>query len=165
MPKTLRNQFNKYLTYEKIMEAHNKAKKGKGFRKELILFNLKQEDQYIKHNLHIKYYCRYLDDSIVIVKTKNEAKQALENIKIYLKENLGLELNQKTQIFKNKQGVNFCGYKINEYRLKIRDKGKRKLIRLIVEAITTIPVQIIQPTIATTMALPTPTATSVFAPL
>ena len=33
----------------------------------------------------------------------------------------------RSQIFKNKQGVNFCGYKINEYRLKIRDKGKRKL--------------------------------------
>ena len=38
-----------------------------------------------------------------------------------------LELNKKTQIFKSKQGVNFCGYKINENRLKIRDKGKRKL--------------------------------------
>lgn len=38
-----------------------------------------------------------------------------------------MELNSKTQIFKNKQGVNFCGYKINEYRMKIRDKGKRKL--------------------------------------
>ena len=38
-----------------------------------------------------------------------------------------LELNKKTQIFKNKKGVNFCGYKINEYRLKLRDKGKRKL--------------------------------------
>ena len=23
--------------------------------------------------------------------------------------------------------MNFCGYKINEYRVKIRDKGKRKL--------------------------------------
>ena len=46
---------------------------------------------------------------------------------IFLKENLQLELNKKTQIFKNGQGVNFCGYKINEYRLKIRDKGKRKL--------------------------------------
>ena len=23
--------------------------------------------------------------------------------------------------------MNFCGYKINEYRLKIRNKGKRKL--------------------------------------
>ena len=40
-----------------------------------------------------------------------------------------LELNKKTQIFKSKQGVNFCGYKINENRLKIRDKGKRKLKR------------------------------------
>lgn len=62
-----------------------------------------------------------------MVKTKKEAKYVLEKIKIFLKENLGLELNKKTQIFKNKQGVNFCGYKINEYRMKIRDKGKRKL--------------------------------------
>ena len=65
--------------------------------------------------------------SVILVKTKEEAKQALEQIKKFLKQNLELELNQKTQIFKSKQGVNFCGYKINEYRLKIRDKGKRKL--------------------------------------
>ena len=88
---------------------------------------LNEIDQYIKHKLHIKYYCRYLDDSVLIIKTKKEAKEVLEKIKVYLKENLDLELNRKTQIFKNKQGVNFCGYKINEYRLKIRDKGKRKL--------------------------------------
>ena len=64
---------------------------------------------------------------VILVKTKQQAKEILEKIKVYLKENLQLELNKKTQIFKNKQGVNFCGYKINEYRLKIRDKGKRKL--------------------------------------
>lgn len=62
-----------------------------------------------------------------MVKTKQGAKEALEKIRQFLKEKLKLTLNQKTQIFKNKQGVNFCGYKINEYRLKIRDKGKRKL--------------------------------------
>ena len=45
----------------------------------------------------------------------------------FLKENLQLELNSKTQIFKSKQGINFCGYKINEYRLKIRDKRKKKI--------------------------------------
>ena len=45
----------------------------------------------------------------------------------FLKENLKLTLNSKTRIFKNIQGVNFCGYQINETRLKIRDKGKRKL--------------------------------------
>ena len=83
---------------------------------------LNEIDQFIKHKLHIKYYCRYLDDSIVIVKTKEEAKEILHKIRKFLKDILYLELNQKTQIFKNKQGVNFCGYKINEYRLKIRDR-------------------------------------------
>ena len=38
MPRTIRNQFDKYLTYEKLMEAHIKSRKGKGYRKEIILF-------------------------------------------------------------------------------------------------------------------------------
>ena len=88
---------------------------------------LNEIDQYIKHKLHIKYYFRYLDDSIVIEKEKQQAINVLEKISKCLEENLQLKLNKKTQIFKGKQGVNFCGYKINEYRMKIRDKGKRKL--------------------------------------
>ena len=88
---------------------------------------LNEIDQYIKQKLKIKYYYRYMDDSVVLTKTKKQAIDILRKIKKYLKEKLELELNKKTQIFKSKQGVNFCGYKINEYRLKIRDKGKRKL--------------------------------------
>ena len=88
---------------------------------------LNEIDQYIKHILKVKYYFRYMDDSVLFVKTKQEAKEILEKIKTFLKMNLELELNKKTQIFKSKQGVNFCGYKINTYRLKIRNKGKRKL--------------------------------------
>lgn len=88
---------------------------------------LNEVDQFIKNKLHCKYYFRYLDDSICMFKTKEEAKLTLIKIKEFLNENLELELNEKTQIFKSKQGVNFCGYKINEYRLKIRDRGKRKL--------------------------------------
>ena len=88
---------------------------------------LNELDQYAKHQLKLKYYFRYMDDIIVMVRTKKEAIQKLQLIRIYLKEKLELELNSKTQIFKNTQGVNFCGYKINEYRLKIRTRGKRKL--------------------------------------
>ena len=88
---------------------------------------LNEVDQYIKKELKVKYYVRYLDDSILIVQTKEEAKKLLKLIQKFLKEELELELNDKTQIFKGKQGVNFCGYKINEYRMKIRDGGKRKL--------------------------------------
>ena len=68
-----------------------------------------------------------MDDAVILVKDKATAIDILEKSRIFLKEKLGLELNKKTQIFKNKQGVNFCGYKINENRMKIRDKGKRKL--------------------------------------
>ena len=64
---------------------------------------LNEIDQFIKHKLHIKNYCRYLDDSLVIVKTKNEAKKALTEIEKFLENNLKLKLNKKTQIFKNKQ--------------------------------------------------------------
>ena len=84
-------------------------------------------DWYVKKKLKIKYYSRYMDDSVALLKTKEEAILALEKIRKFLKENLHLELNSKTQIFKSSQGVNYCGYKINEYRLKIRDKGKKKL--------------------------------------
>ena len=94
---------------------------------------LNEIDFYIKNKLKVKYYCRYLDDSVLMVRTKEEAKYLLEKIKTFLKDNLELELNEKTQIFKSSQGVNFCGYKINEYRLKIRDKGKRKLKKKIKE--------------------------------
>lgn len=88
---------------------------------------LNEVDQYIKHKLHCKYYFRYMDDSIILIKTKQEAKENLIKIRKFLKEYLYLELNEKTQIFKSKQGVNFCGYKINEYRLKIRDRRKKKV--------------------------------------
>lgn len=44
MPKTLKNKYDEKLTYEKLMEAHIKSRKGKGYRKEIIEFNLKQEE-------------------------------------------------------------------------------------------------------------------------
>ena len=47
MPKTIRNKYYEYLTYEKLLEAHIKSRKGKGYRKETILFNLKQEEYII----------------------------------------------------------------------------------------------------------------------
>ena len=85
---------------------------------------LNEVDQHAKHTLKLKYYFRYMDDIVVMVKNKKEAIQKLQQIREFLTTNLKLELNSKTQIFKSSQGVNFCGYKINEYRLKIRTKGK-----------------------------------------
>lgn len=94
-----------------------------------ILANIyyNEADQYIKHVLKVRYYYRYMDDSIILMHKKEDIKKVKEQLEIFMAEKLKLEFNSKTNIFPSKQGVNFCGYKINEYRLKIRDKGKKKL--------------------------------------
>ncbi len=92
---------------------------------------LNEIDQYIKHELKIRYYFRYMDDSVILLKDKKDLREILQKIEKFLSEKLRLKLNSKTNIFKAKQGVNFCGYHINEYRLKLRHKGKVKLKRKI----------------------------------
>lgn len=88
---------------------------------------LNELDQYVKHILKAKYYFRYMDDFIILTKDKMEAVRLLNLIKKFLDKELQLHLNSKTQVIKNKNGVNFCGYKVKENRLKIRDRGKRNL--------------------------------------
>ena len=44
MPRTIRNEFDKKVNYESLMKAHKLSRRGKGYRKETILFNLKQEE-------------------------------------------------------------------------------------------------------------------------
>ena len=133
----LMNILKRKVKEEKLVELLEKIVYSNSGKKGLPIGNytsqifaniyLNEIDQYIKHELKVKYYFRYMDDSILFVKTKKEAIELLEKIKNYLKIKLELELNDKTQIFKSDQGVNFCGYKINEYRLKLRDRGKKAI--------------------------------------
>lgn len=96
--------------------------------KRLQIYN-NELDQYVKHKLKCEYYYRYMDDMVIMCKNKEIAKDSLNNITKFLKENLKLTLNSKTRIFKDIQGVNFCGYKINEKRLKIRHTSKCRMKR------------------------------------
>lgn len=90
---------------------------------------LNKLDQYVFRELKIKYFCRYMDDFIALVPTKERAREVLEDIRSYLWVELGLELNSKTQIFPGYQGANYCGYKIWINKKRIRDTSKRKLKR------------------------------------
>ncbi len=44
---------------------------------------LNELDQYIKHKLHCKYYYRYMDDGIILIKTKEQAKEIKNEWSIY----------------------------------------------------------------------------------
>ena len=53
---------------------------------------LNEVDQYIKHELRVKYYYRYMDDGVILVKNKNEAKEILEKIKKILKRGITVRI-------------------------------------------------------------------------
>ena len=62
----------------------------------------------------------------------DDLKEVKNKIEKFITEELYLSFNSKTNIFKSKQGVNFCGYKINEYRMKLRNKGKKRIKKNII---------------------------------
>lgn len=66
-------------------------------------------DHFIKEELGIEFYGRYMDDFYIICSNKNYTKWCLHCIQKYI-ETLGLELNEKTQIIPFKNGIAFCGF-------------------------------------------------------
>lgn len=66
---------------------------------------------------------------VILCENKEKAQNILRSITVFLENNLKLTLNSKTRIFKDIQGVNFCGYKINERRMKIRHASKCRMKR------------------------------------
>jgi len=85
-------------------------------------------DKYIKYDLGIKYYVRYMDDMIILLDSKDKCINVMNKIKIFLKDRLHLELNYKSRYFPSNVGLNFCGYRIFETHLLVRNRSK-KMIR------------------------------------
>lgn len=87
-------------------------------------------DNYIKTNLKIKYYYRYVDDIIILDKDKDNLQNVLVNIREYLNNNLNLIIKENYQIFPiDNRGIDFVGYYINRKYIKIRKKIKKSFIK------------------------------------
>ena len=86
-------------------------------------------DHYVKEKLKIKHYVRYMDDMIFVLESKEKAKETLINVRKFLEEELELKLNKKTNYFKARQGVLFCGYKIKTEYILLRKENKKKIYK------------------------------------
>ena len=63
----------------------------------------------MKERLRIKYYVRYMDDFLLIHPDKEYLRYCQKEIEIFLA-GLHLELNEKTNIFPLRHGVDFLGF-------------------------------------------------------
>jgi retron-type reverse transcriptase len=97
------------------------------------LIYLNPLDHYIKRNLKIEHYARYVDDMLIVGVTRPEALQLRLRIEEFLADNLHLEYS-KTTIQRVKRGVNFVGFRTWRNRRLIRKHSLYKFRRAVKKA-------------------------------
>ena len=108
---------------------------GNQVNQKYALLLLHSLDQMITIEFGNPYYGRYNDDFYVICKTKEDAREILEAIRMMI-ESLRLELNPKSQIVPFRKGLCYLGFHHyvtdeGKYIRKLRGDKKRKTQRKI----------------------------------
>ena len=89
-------------------------------------------DQFMKHNLKVKYYIRYTDDFVIIHQNKDYLLKTKNEVANFIESRLKLSLHpEKVSIRKYRQGIDFLGYvtlpKAQILRTKVRHRIFKKL--------------------------------------
>ena len=86
-------------------------------------------DQFIKHELGVEAYIRYMDDIIILHPDKKYLEKIKNKIADFLGNKLHLQLNKKTCIRPTSMGIEFVGFRIWSTHVKLRKKTAKKLKR------------------------------------
>jgi RNA-directed DNA polymerase len=90
---------------------------------------LNEFDQFVKHQLRLKYYIRYCDDFVILSASEKFLENLILRIDSFLKETLRLDLHQeKTKVKKYHQGIDFLGYVSFPYHRILRVKTKIRML-------------------------------------
>ncbi|MBK6912165.1 MAG: group II intron reverse transcriptase domain-containing protein [Ignavibacteriales bacterium] len=93
---------------------------------------LNEFDHFVKDELKIKYYGRYVDDCVLVHQDKHYLLECRERIRNYLKKRLALTLHPKKFYLQHYfKGVQFLGACIKPYRIYIGKRCKTNFYRKI----------------------------------
>ncbi len=83
---------------------------------------LNELDYFVKHKLRAKYYIRYVDDFVILHKSKKQLQKWKQEMNLFLKQKLKLELHKdKSKIINLSRGIDFVGFR-NFYHYKLLRK-------------------------------------------
>lgn len=102
--------FIEKLIKEKSDDSKTGLPLGNQSNQWFALFYLNIVDRFIKEKLKIKWYVRYMDDMILIGRDKEYLQYCKNEISKLCNQRLQLSLNNKTQIGKVANGIDFLGY-------------------------------------------------------
>lgn len=84
---------------------------------------LNELDQFVKHQLKVKYYFRYVDDFLLLAEDRKTLVFYKEQIENFLLEKLDLRLNPKKEVLANiKVGIDWVGYFIKPECVLVRKR-------------------------------------------
>jgi hypothetical protein len=91
-------------------------------------------DRFIKEKLRAKGYVRYMDDMLIWGDSGAELRRLLERIRLFVSDELGLQLKDSPYVNRSVHGVDFLGVRIFPSRLVLnrrsRIRFRRKLLQL-----------------------------------
>lgn len=88
-------------------------------------------DQYVKHHLKCRYYCRYVDDFVMMSTDPKQLNEWHRDLTVFLKERLKLDLHQnKKEINKVERGIDFVGFIIKHGRIQPRQRTLKRVFKL-----------------------------------
>jgi hypothetical protein len=128
---------------ETIIDSFN-ADTGKGIpmgnqtSQLFALYYLDPVDRLIKEFMRVGRYVRYMDDMALVHPSRDFLVECLERMRDLARYGLKLELNEKTQIFPIRNGVDFLGWhfyltETGKVIKKLRSSSKTRLKRRLAE--------------------------------
>lgn len=89
---------------------------------------LNELDYFVKHKLRAKYYIRYVDDFVILHKSKEQLEKWKKEICDFVKEELKLELHQdKSKVVPLSRGIDFVGFRVFYYFKLLRIRNIKKI--------------------------------------
>ena len=79
-------------------------------------------DQYVKHQLKVRYYVRYCDDFVLLSRQQDKLQEWNTLIQAFLQENLCLQLNNKKRLRPVTDGIDFLGYIVRFHYCLVRNR-------------------------------------------
>ena len=93
-------------------------------------FYLERFDHYVKEQLKVQYYIRFVDDMVLFGTNKRKLRRAVEAMNEYLKTNLGVQLKSNYQIWKiHSRPIDFVGFRFYKHKTLLRKKIFYRLCR------------------------------------
>lgn len=90
-------------------------------------------DQFVKHRLKAPWYVRYCDDFVLLAANQRQLESWHRAIKTFLKDFLGLELNDRVRLRPVANGIDFLGYIVRPDYLLSRRRVKGTLYERLLE--------------------------------